>query len=589
MEARALRSAGRGWDDRRISLESRPILLRFREGQAGTGSEGHHESRADHGPIPVTREFSSRTRAAHLAKMQEDVLDVLVIGGGIVGAGIARDAARRGLRTGLLDRGDFASGTSGKTSRLIHGGLRYLQTYRFRLVRSAARERDRLLDAAPALVHPLPFVIPAYKGRKPGPRLLRFGLFLYDLLSTRRLPRRVWLRGEAASDREPLLARTDLAGAGIYYDAWADDARFVLAVVQDAAAAGALVANYVEVTRLTRDDHGVTGAIVQNRIDGTNAEVHAKAVVNATGVWLDRIRGPVATPTIRPTKGVHILLPREKVGNRHAVAWTTKGDARLVFVLPWGDLTLVGTTDTDFSGDSDHVIPDGRDVDYLLAAANEAFPEAGVGRADVVSAYAGLRPLVRHGKDDQAESDISREHEIFVDRDGLISVAGGKFTTHRAMAEAVVDLVQRRLGLPDFNPTPASTLGPPVQPLEEFMALGFPEDIALHLQGRFALDQVRRHLDGPAARERIMEGRPHVWAEVDIAVKEEMALTLTDVLVRRLGLFYETADQAMGMAPEVASRMARLIGWDRSRLARDVEEYRGLVRDHRAFREDRGG
>ena len=589
MEARALRSAGRGWDDRRISLESRPILLRFLEGQAGTGSEGHHESRADHGPIPVTREFSSRTRAAHLAKMQEDVLDVLVIGGGIVGAGIARDAARRGLRTGLLDRGDFASGTSGKTSRLIHGGLRYLQTYRFGLVRSAARERDRLLDAAPALVHPLPFVIPAYKGRKPGPRLLRFGLFLYDLLSTRRLPRRVWLRGKAASDREPLLARTDLAGAGIYYDAWADDARFVLAVVQDAAAAGALVANYVEVTRLTRDDHGVTGAIVQNRIDGTNAEIHAKAIVNATGVWLDRIRGPVATPTIRPTKGVHILLPREKVGNRHAVAWTTKSDARLVFVLPWGNLTLVGTTDTDFSGDSDHVIPDGRDVDYLLAAANEAFPEAGVGRADVVSAYAGLRPLVRHGKDDQAESDISREHEIFVDRDGLISVAGGKFTTHRAMAEAVVDLVQRRLGLPDFNPTPASTLGPPVQPLEEFMVLGFPEDIALHLQGRFALDQVRRHLDGPAARERIMEGRPHVWAEVDIAVKEEMALTLTDVLVRRLGLFYETADQAMGMAPEVASRMARLFGWDRSRLARDVEEYRGLVRDHRAFREDRGG
>src|SRR5205823_1877338 len=218
--------------------------------------------------------------------------------------------------------------------------------------------------------------------------------------STRRLPRRVWLRGEAASDREPLLARTDLAGAGIYYDAWADDARFVLAVVQDAAAAGALVANYVEVTRLTRDDHGVTGAIVQNRIDGTNAEVHAKAVVNATGVWLDRIRGPVATPTIRPTKGVHILLPREKVGNRHAVAWTTKSDARLVFVLPWGNLTLVGTTDTDFSGDSDHVIPDGRDVDYLLAAANEAFPEAGVGRAvppePVLQRLAGQQ---RHGQE----------------------------------------------------------------------------------------------------------------------------------------------------------------------------------------------
>ena len=540
------------------------------------------------GRIPLTDEFSARTRAAHLAKMQEGVLEVLVIGGGIVGTGIAREAARRGLRTGLLDRGDFASGTSGKTSRLIHGGLRYLQNYRFGLVRSAVRERDRLLDTAPALVHPLPFILPAYRGRKPSPRLLRFGLFLYDLLSTRRLPRRVWLRGKAASEREPRLARTDLAGAGVYYDAWTDDARFVLAVVQDAAAAGALVANYVEVTQLVRDDHGVTGAIVQDRTGGAGAEIRAEAVVNATGVALDRLRSPVATPTIRPTKGVHIFLPRDQVGNRHAVALTTKSDGRLVFILPWGDLTLVGTTDTDFSGDSDRVLPDARDVDYLLAAANEAFPDAGVGRADVVSAYAGLRPLVRHGRGDQAESDISREHEIFVDRDGLISVAGGKFTTHRAMAEAAVDVVQRRLGSAGGNPTPASNLGPPVRPLEEFMALGLPEDIALHLQSRYAPEQVRRHLDGPGTMERIVEGRPHVWAEVDIAVQEEMALTVTDVLVRRLGLFYEAADQAIDTAPEVASRMARQLGWDRSRVAREVEEYRALVRDHRVFREDRG-
>src|SRR5213078_5110737 len=213
--------------------------------------------------------------------------------------------------------------------------------------------------------------------------------------------------------------------------------------------------------------------------------------------------------TIRPTKGVHIFLPRDQVGNRHAVAWTTKGDARLVFVLPWGDLTIVGTTDTDFSGDSDHVIPDGRDVDYLLAAANEAFPEAGVGRADVVSAYAGLRPLVRHGKDDQAESDISREHEIFVDRDGLISVAGGKFTTHRAMAEAVVDLVQRRLGERWRNLTSGGACGPPVGPLEEFLVLGFDEPAALELQARYAPEQVARHVDAPAARDPIVKGRHH--------------------------------------------------------------------------------
>ncbi|TLZ90856.1 MAG: FAD-dependent oxidoreductase [Methanobacteriota archaeon] len=212
--------------------------------------------------------------------MQQDLFDVLVIGGGIVGVGIARDAARRGFRTALADRGDFASGTSGKTSRLIHGGLRYLQDYKVGLVRLAVRERDRLLETAPGLIHPLPFVIPAYRGRSPGPILLRFGLFLYDLLSKKTLPRRVWLRPDAASDREPRLSRADLAGAGLYYDAWTDDARFVLAVVREAAREGAEVSNHVEVTDLIRENDRVVGAHLRDRIDGSAFEVRARGVVN---------------------------------------------------------------------------------------------------------------------------------------------------------------------------------------------------------------------------------------------------------------------------------------------------------------------
>ena len=268
---------------------------------------------------------------------------------------------------------------------------------------------------------------------------------------------------------------------------------------------------------------------------------------------------------------------------------TTKRNGRLVFVLPWNDLTLVGTTDTDFRGDPNRVTPDASDVAYLLEVTNDAFPDAHVGPDDVVSAYAGLRPLLRRGREDRSESEVSREHEVFLDPDGLISVAGGKFTTHRAMAEAVVDMVEVRLGERWRNLTSGGAFGPPVGPLEEFLVLGFDEPAALELQARYAPEQVARHVDAPTARDPIVKGRHHVWAEVDIAMHEEMALTLTDVLVRRLGLFYEAADQAYEAAPEVASRMAKVLGWDADSTAREVEAYRTLVTEHRAFRMNRGG
>ncbi|TLZ90854.1 MAG: hypothetical protein E6K04_06920 [Methanobacteriota archaeon] len=250
---------------------------------------------------------------------------------------------------------------------------------------------------------------------------------------------------------------------------------------------------------------------------------------------------------------------------------------------------MVGTTDTDFRGDPNRVTPDAGDVAYLLDVTNDAFPDAHVGPDDVVSAYAGLRPLLRRATEDRSESHVSREHEVFLDPDGLISVAGGKFTTHRAMAEAVVDMVEVRLGERRRNPTSEGAFGPPVRPLEEFLALGFDEPAALELQVRYAPEQVARYVGAPAARDPIVEGRHHVWAEVDIAMHEEMALTLTDVLVRRLGLFYEAADQSYEAAPQVASRMANVLGWDADRTAREVEAYRTLVKEHRAFRMDRGG
>ena len=541
------------------------------------------------GGIYVT-EFSARTRVANLDRLRDETFDVLVVGGGIVGAGVARDAACRGLRTALVERGDFASGTSGKTSRLIHGGLRYLRSYRVGLVRQSVRERDLLLKRAPSLVHPLPFVIPAYRGRRPGALLLRFGLFLYDFLSRgKTVPRRVWLAADATVEREPRLSSDALAGAGIYFDAWTDDARLVLAVVKDAAEAGACVANYTEVVELLHDEGGrVVGARLRDVIENRTLDARARIAVNATGVWLDRLRAPRGIPTIRATKGIHIFLPRTKVGNRHALALTAPRDGRIVFVLPWNELALVGTTDTDYGGDADHVVPNAADVAYLLDVVNSAFPQARVTTDDVVSAYAGLRPLLRNRRADARESDISREHAIFEDNDGLISVAGGKLTTHRSMAEDVIDLVSARLERTTATPTKERPLGPPTHPLADFTTMGFDEASALHLQARFAPEQVRRHLEAPRARDRIVDDLAHVWVEVEVAIHEEMAMTLVDVLVRRLGLFYEARDQALGVADEVAERMAETLGWDPSRVERETRLYRERVAEHRKFRENRG-
>jgi len=539
------------------------------------------------GGIYVT-EFSARTRVANLDRLRDETFDVLVVGGGIVGAGVARDAACRGLRTALVERGDFASGTSGKTSRLIHGGLRYLRSYRVGLVRQSVRERDLLLKRAPSLVHPLAFVIPAYRGRRPGALLLRFGLFLYDFLSRgKTVPRRVWLAADATVEREPRLSSDALAGAGIYYDAWTDDARLVLAVVKDAAEAGACVANYTEVVELLHDEGGrVVGARLRDVIENRTLDARARIAVNATGVWLDRLRAPRGIPTIRATKGIHIFLPRTKVGNRHALALTAPRDGRIVFVLPWNELALVGTTDTDYGGDADHVVPNAADVAYLLDVVNSAFPQARVTTDDVVSAYAGLRPLLRNRRADARESDISREHAIFEDNDGLISVAGGKLTTHRSMAEDVIDLVSARLERTTATPTKERPLGPPTHPLADFTTMGFDEASALRLQARLALEQVRRYLEAPRARDRIVDDLAHVWVEVEVAIHEEMAMTLVDVLVRRLGLFYEARDQALGVADEVAERMAETLGWDASRVERETRLYRERVAEHRKFREN---
>lgn len=533
----------------------------------------------------MSADLSARSRAMNLARLRGETFALLVVGGGIVGAGVARDAALRGLKVALVDRGDFGSGTSSKTSRLVHGGLRYLKNYKIGLVRQALRERDRLIRRSPSLVRPLAFTIPAYDGRGMGPTTLRFGLWMYDFLSRDKvLPRRQWLDPSGVTGREPRLATAGLRGGGVYHDAIANDARLVLGVVRSAADGGATVANYVEVVQLLREKGQVTGARVRDRLGGDTLDVRASLVVNATGVWLDGLRsGRTGPPTLRPTKGIHVFLPRKKVGNREAVVLNAKRDGRMLFVLPWGPLTLVGTTDTDFTGDVDRVVPTAEDVAYLLEAVNETFPGAHVTPADVVSAYAGLRPLIREAGA-REESDISREHEIFEDSDGLISVAGGKLTTHRAMAQEVLDRVCARLGRDLPCRTADTGLGPRAAYADELRALGVEEAAAQFLAARHSLADIQPWLGQPSAEDRIDPALPYLWIEVGIAAESEMAQTLEDVMVRRLGLFYESADQGLAVAPRVAERLGAHLGWDAARVQAELQSYHRLVEEHRAFR-----
>lgn len=558
-------------------------------------------------PFPA---FSAAARQAHLASLGAGEWDLLVIGAGITGAAAARDAAGRGLRVALVDAGDVGRGTSSASSRLVHGGIRYLETFQFRLVFEASAERRRLLGLASHLVHPLPFVFPVYRDSPVGRRKLQAGMWLYDGLSLfRNIARHRMLGPAGVAREEPGLRSEGLTGAAVYYDASVDDARLTLANARGAHEAGAAVVPHAEVVGFLRDGWRIAGVRVRDCLsDGAPAiDVRAKVVVNATGPWSDAVRRLAdsgAAPRLRPTKGVHILVPRPRIGNRSAVTFRSPVDGRVMFVLPWGAFAYVGTTDTDYTGSPADVRADAEDVRYLLDSANGIFPGAKLTASDVVSTWAGIRPLLaprpKSGGRATGASETPREHEIWMDPGGLVSIAGGKLTTYRVMAGEVVDHAVRILA-EDFevksgiSPTAHLPLpGDPHEPWDAFLPrlvqeaadAGLDADTGEHLARAYGEDAaavlaaVRADRDGAM---RILSGHPYVWAEVDHAVREEMALRLSDVLIRRLHLFYEAADGGLSVADSVARRMAAHLGWSAERTAREVESYARAVRETRGF------
>ncbi|MGI8683822.1 MAG: FAD-dependent oxidoreductase [Acidimicrobiales bacterium] len=518
------------------------------------------------------------TRAAALDRMTSEQFDVLVIGGGITGAGVALDAASRGLRTALVERRDFASGTSSKSSKLVHGGLRYLQQREFRLVRENLAERRRLLANAPHLVSPLAFVIPLLgAGGAAGEALARgysTALWAYDVSGGLRIGHRHRRLSAADVVRALPAVRPDRVAAGFeYYDAFADDARLTLAVVRTAVLDhGAVAANHTAVAGLLSDaGGGVHGAVLD---DGS--EVRAGVVVNATGVWADQVDAlhhPGRRPTLRPAKGIHVTVERARLPVRTAAVLAVAGDSRSIFVVPWGDRVYLGTTDTEYTGplDDPQCTPD--DVAYLLGAANAALGEP-LHASDVVGTWAGLRPLLDEVRSKRT-SDLSRRHRVTADAN-MVTVTGGKLTTYRKMAADAVDRVVAILGRGEHRSPTASLRLHGAAGAGPGAAGTFDAATTAHLASRYGGDAgavAALVAADPDLGRPLVAGLPYLRAEALYAARAEMAQTVDDVLSRRTRSLLLARDASAAAAADVARLLAPELGWSAARADEEAASY----------------
>jgi glycerol-3-phosphate dehydrogenase len=531
-----------------------------------------------------------------LAALQDESFDVVVIGGGITGAGVALDAASRGYSVALVERDDFASGTSSRSSKLVHGGLRYLQNFDLGLVREALLERALMVNLAPHLVRPLPLLVPGFDGKRPD-LLVGVGLNMYDVMARDRLRRRPddeeWspdrhrvISAEETIELIPALEQRNPTSAYLFYDCQTDDVRLVLTVLGEAERFGAVIANRANVTGLVDRGGRASGVLCLDRVSGTEFELRAENVVNATGVWADQIRpdeiyDAEEVPRIRPSRGTHITLSHKDL-NLIAGAIVPAGGNRTIFALPWLGRTLIGTTDNDYDGPLDHIPPDPGDIDYLLEACNEFFGTA-LGPGDLTGAYAGVRPLISTG-DPKKSVDISRRAELYETSSGMLTITGGKLTTWRRMAKMTVDRIVERESREAECRTHEIPLGLPPEDGDLPEVEGVDDESRERLGGRYG-HAARGVLDLAAERpelaRRIVPDLPDLLAEAPFAVRHEQASSLGDVLMRRtrLGLLAAPALTATGAeAPRaVAEAMAPELGWDGARIEQELSDWRELA------------
>jgi glycerol-3-phosphate dehydrogenase len=524
-----------------------------------------------------------QAREHDLAALVDRQLDVLVIGGGIVGSGAALDAATRGLSVGLIERDDIAVGTSSRSSRLIHGGLRYLEQYRFGLVREALRERARVLNLAPHLVTIEPLLFPLFGWPIVTRVFYQTGMTLYDVLGARRDGG--WHRHLSVPEvleLTPSMRRTGLRGGLLFHDGVEDDARYTLAVARSAQEDGATVVTRARAESLIEEGGRVVGARVCDGLSGRTLEVRARVVIDATGVWGADPESPLSGGTTRllPSRGAHLVVPRDRIPSE--VGLTIRVPGKVVFLVPWPHFWLVGTTDAPYGGPIDRPTAGRDEVDELLGAVNHVL-DLGLDRSDVVGTYAGLRPLIAPSSGSTVTA--SREHRVTVEPTGLVRVSGGKYTTYRLMAEQTIDAAVRALGEdPRSRPTGTVTrrlVGAADRPELDRLRAEIAADAGL--EPGVAARLVARH--GTEAPElvalgrelgllgRLVDGDDFLEVEVAWAARHELALSLDDVLARRIRLVHELPDRGASIAPRVAAILGTELGWDEERRGREVDAF----------------
>jgi glycerol-3-phosphate dehydrogenase len=530
----------------------------------------------------TTMQLGPREREQAWADLGRGELDVLVVGGGVTGAGTALDAATRGLRTGLVEARDFASGTSSRSSKLFHGGLRYLEQLNFRLVAEALRERELMLTRiAPHLVRPVPLLYPLTHRGWERPYVAA-GLTLYDQMGgARSVPRQKHLTRTGALRRFPGLRRDALVGAVEYHDAQADDARHTLTVARTAFHYGAVVRSSTEVVEMVREADRVVGAVVRDVESGATQRIRARVVVNATGVWTDdlqRLAGGRGRFRVRASKGVHIVVPRDRIAGESGLILRT--DRSVLFVIPWGQHWIVGTTDTDWHFDLAHPAATSRDLDFILSTVNEVLATP-LTRDDILGVYAGLRPLLAGESEDTSQ--LSREHAVARPQPGLVSIAGGKYTTYRVMAQDAVDATTADLG----PLRPSVTKDVPLVGADGYAAMvniapelgretGLPTWRIEHLLGRYGslLGEVLALADDdPSLLRPVESAQQYLRAELLYGATHEGALHLDDLLARRTRMSIETKHRGLDAADEVAGLVADTLGWDDAAGAAEVASY----------------
>ena len=543
--------------------------------------------------------------------------DVVIIGGGITGVGAARDAAYRGLSVALIEMNDLAFGTSSRSSKLVHGGLRYLENFEFGLVFEAVSERRTLMNIAPHLVEPLGFIFPVRKDSRRSAGIINLGMWVYDALALFRSPKiHQNLSVQQIREVEPALDADNLKGAPLYYDCSTDDSRLTVETALDAAEHGAVICTYTKAIGYIKNDIGrIVGVKAQDVLTDTQLEIRGKSIINCTGPWADdtRLMGQDSGHRqLRPTKGIHIVVDTKRLSINNAVVCFHPDDGRVLFAIPWGDRTYIGTTDTDYEESLEDLSASTHDVHYLIDAANTYFPKSHLEPSDVISTWAGVRPLVSEGVEEnsQAASSVSREHSIRIDQNGLITIAGGKLTTYRRMAKEVVGKAVEQMKNDKVLPSHLKNKNTGVFPLvgaknwpkgetpkEEMVKqiiASSQQKISLetastlvNTYGTRSAQVVGMVLANPDLGARILpdSDRSEILAQVYYSVEQELAQSITDVLIRRTQLFYKDFNQALDCLDLVSKHMAELLNWTEAQRDFHIQEYIKEVDRSRRWRD----